>query len=139
MQIDALEGVQLGGITQWIRVRGADASNPVLLLMQQGPGLPMINEAQRLERLLGLEEAFTVVYWDQRGTGLSSPSLRKDSSPFEISVPRMVDDTVTLLELLRGRFGGKTFVAGEAVRHEGPLGGQLWRRSDQREPQQPAP
>ena len=72
MDIDTLEGVQLGGITQWIRVRGADASNPVLLLMQQGPGLPMINEARRLEHLLGLEKAFTVVYWDQRGTGLSA-------------------------------------------------------------------
>src|SRR5262245_18781607 len=80
--------------------------------MQQGPGLPMINEAQRLERLLGLERALPVAYCDQRGTGLSSPSLRRDSSRFEISVTRMVDDTVTLLELLRSRFGGKTFVAG---------------------------
>lgn len=112
MEIDTLEGVQLGGIPQWIRVRGADASNPVLLLMQQGPGLPIINDARRLERLLGLEKAFTVVYWDQRGTGLSSPSLRKNSNRFEISVARMVDDTVTLLELLRDRFGGKTFVTG---------------------------
>ena len=112
MEIDTLEGIQLGGIAQWIRVRGADAANPVLLLMQQGPGLPMINEARRLERLLGLEETFTVVYWDQRGTGLSSPSLRRNSNRFEISVARMVDDTVTLLELLRDRFGGKTFVAG---------------------------
>ena len=112
MEIDTLEAVQLGGITQWIRIRGADASNPVLLLMQQGPGLPIINEARRFERLLGLEKDFTVVYWDQRGTGLSSPSLRKDPSRFEISVARMVDDTVALLELLRDRFGGKTFVAG---------------------------
>jgi len=112
MEIDTLERVQLGGITLWIRVRGADASNPALLLMQQGPGLPMINEARRLEHLLGLEKAFTVVYWDQRGTGLSSPSLRKHPNRFEISVARMVDDTVTLLELLRYRFGGKTFVAG---------------------------
>src|SRR6266513_6255216 len=98
MQIDKLERVQLGGITQWIRIRGADATNPVLLLMQQGPGLPIINDARRLERLLGLEKAFTVVYWDQRGTGLSSPSLRKNSNRFEISVTGMVDDTVTLLE-----------------------------------------
>jgi pimeloyl-ACP methyl ester carboxylesterase len=111
-KIDALEGVQLGGITQWIRVRGADASNPVLLLMQQGPGLPIINDAPRLERLFGLESAFTVVYWDQRGTGLSAPSLRKNSNRFEITVARMVDDTVALLELLRDRFGGKTFIAG---------------------------
>jgi pimeloyl-ACP methyl ester carboxylesterase len=112
MEIDTIEGIQLGGITQWIRVRGTDASNPVLLLMQQGPGLPIINEARRMERLLGLEELFTVAYWDQRGTGLSAHSLRRNSNRFEISVARMVDDTVTLLELLHGRFGGKTFIAG---------------------------
>lgn len=69
MKIDSLEGIQLGGITQWIRVRGADVANPVLLLIQQGPGLPIINDASRLDHLLKLEDAFTVVYWDQRGTG----------------------------------------------------------------------
>ena len=53
MEIDTLEGVQLGGIRQWIRVRGRDASNPVLLLMQQGPGLPIINEARAWEQRLG--------------------------------------------------------------------------------------
>jgi pimeloyl-ACP methyl ester carboxylesterase len=112
MEIDTLEKVQLGGIAQWVRIRAADASDPVLLLMQQGPGLPMINERRRWQRLLGLENDFTVVYWDQRGTGLSAPSLRRARNRFEISVARMVDDTVTLLELLRDRFGGKTFVAG---------------------------
>ena len=110
--IDTLESVQLGGITQRIRIRAADPSNPVLLLMQQGPGLPMINEVRRFEQLLGLEDAFTVVYWDQRGTGLSALPLRKQSNGFEISTQRMVDDAVSLLELLRDRFGGKTFIAG---------------------------
>ena len=110
--IDTLDSVQLGGITQRIRIRGADPSNPVLLLMQQGPGLPMINEVRRFEHLLGLEDAFTVVYWDQRGTGLSALPLRKQSNGFEISTQRMVDDAVSLLELLRDRFGGKTFIAG---------------------------
>jgi len=107
MLIDTLEAVQLGGITQWIRLRGTDLSNPVLLLMQQGPGLPIINEVRTFERLLGLEQHFTVVYWDQRGTGLS---LRTPKA--EISTARMVGDTVSLLELLHERFGGKTFVAG---------------------------
>lgn len=69
MEIDTLEAIQAGGTTQWIRIRGADASNPVLLLIQQGPGLPMINEARRIEHVLGLEQAFTVVDRDQRGCG----------------------------------------------------------------------
>src|SRR4051812_32400228 len=75
MEIDVLEAVELGGITQWIRVRGSDRANPVLLLMQQGPGLPIINEVRQFERSLALEQAFTVVYWDQRGTGLSAQPL----------------------------------------------------------------
>jgi pimeloyl-ACP methyl ester carboxylesterase len=112
MNIDTLESVQLGGITQRIRIRTADTSNPVLLLMQQGPGLPMINEVRRFERLLRLEDAFTVVYWDQRGTGLSALPLRKHSNGFDISARHMVDDAISLLELLRDRFGGKTLIAG---------------------------
>src|ERR1017187_6417369 len=80
MAIDSLEAIPAGGTTQWIRVRGADAANPVLLLIQQGPGLPMINEARRFDHLLSLEQ--------------------------------MAGDTVSLLDFLRDRFGGKTYVAG---------------------------
>jgi len=109
MIIDTLESVRLGGTTQWIRVRGEDAANPVLLLIQQGPGLPMINEARRFAQLLGLEEHFTVVYWDQRGCGRS---LRAQKDPSFISLEQMVDDTVALLEILRHRFGAKSFVSG---------------------------
>ena len=109
MAINTLEAVRAGDSTQWIRVRGTDASNPVLLLIQQGPGLPMINEAGRFEHLLGLEDAFTVVYWDQRGCGRS---LRGSKGGAGISLEQMVGDTVSILELLRDRFGGKTYVAG---------------------------
>jgi len=109
MTIDQLEAVQAGGTTQWIRVRGTDTSNPVLLLMQLGPGFPIINEVRRFERLLGLEDMFTVVYWDQPGTGLS---LRDSANRNSLSVERMVGGTVSLLELLRDRFGAPPFVTG---------------------------
>ena len=110
--LDRLEAIQLGGVTQWIRVRSDDISNPTLLLMQQGPGLPIINEVRNYERLLGLERHFTVVYWDQRGTGLSAPPMRKLPNRFEISAARMIDDTALLLNMLHRRFGRKTFIAG---------------------------
>src|SRR5271155_4321743 len=101
MTINTLEAVQLGGTTQWIRVRGKDVANPVLLLIQQGPGLPMINEARRFEELLGLEESFTVVYWDQRGCGRS---LRRQQDRAGLSREKLVADTVSLLDLLHERF-----------------------------------
>jgi pimeloyl-ACP methyl ester carboxylesterase len=94
--IDTLEAIQIGGTAQWIRVRGVDASNPPLLLIQQGPGLPMINEARRFEHVLGLEQRFTVVYWDQRGCGRS---LRGPKHPVELSLKRLVADTVSLLDV----------------------------------------
>ena len=109
MAIDTLESVQAGGTTQWIRVRGADAANPVLLLIQQGPGLPMINEVRRFEHVLGLEQVFTVIYWDQRGSGRS---LRHRKDRAGISLEAMAGDTVSLLDFLRHRFGAKTYVAG---------------------------
>jgi len=112
MEIDALEPVRLGGITQWIRTRGTDRANPVLLLMQQGPGLPIINETRAWHQRLGLENDFTVIYWDQRGTGLSALPLRRSQAGFEITPQLMVADTITLLELLRDRYGRKPFIAG---------------------------
>jgi len=51
-----LEPVQLGESTQWIRIRAASARNPLLLLVQLGPGLPIINEARTFGRLLSLED-----------------------------------------------------------------------------------
>ena len=83
MKIDTLEGVQLGGITQWIRVRGADASNPVLLLMQQGPGLPHIVGGVNVAWLLLFEEAPSdharagqLVRHDGAGRGQPWPDVR---------------------------------------------------------------
>ena len=54
---------------------GASARQPrdgrVLLIVQQGPGLPLICDARVFERRLRLEKDAVVAYWDQRGTGKS--------------------------------------------------------------------
>src|SRR5262249_42012670 len=69
--VQSLECFDINGTTQWALTRGQKPDAPVLLLIQQGPGFPMIHEAPALERKLRLEEHFRVVYWDQRGTGKS--------------------------------------------------------------------
>jgi hypothetical protein len=71
MEIDRREAVQLGASTQWIRIRAVNTRNPLLLLVQMGPGLPMLNEARTFERLLSLEDNFTVVYYPS-GSGRCS-------------------------------------------------------------------
>ena len=69
--ISRLERINLGGTEQWIRIQGKDAANPVLLLIQQGPELPLLNEAADDNKRWQLEEEFVVVYWDQRACGKS--------------------------------------------------------------------
>jgi RNA polymerase primary sigma factor len=41
MMIDTLEAIQADGTTRWIRIRGADAANPVLLPVQHQAGLSL--------------------------------------------------------------------------------------------------
>ncbi len=109
MEIDRREPVQFGASTQWIRIRAASARNPPLLLVQMGPGLPMLNEARTFGRLLSLEADFTVIYWDQRGCGRS---LRSTDATRDLSVPAMVSDTERLLAMLSERFVTPPIVAG---------------------------
>ena len=107
--VNQLEAVHLGEDIQWIRVVAARVGAPLLLLIGQGPGLPMINEAQTFERALALEADFTVVYWDQRGCGRSLRPPRPAVAP---SLELMVNDTEQLLQSLCDRFGGPATVCG---------------------------
>jgi proline iminopeptidase len=65
-QIDRALFVPLGGLEQWINIRGEAASNPVLLVVHGGPGEAQWPAADMFKRW---EKPFTVVQWDQRGTG----------------------------------------------------------------------
>lgn len=58
--------VTLGGVEQWITIRGANRANPVLLIVHGGPG-----DAQSSLRstYAVYEKEFTIVQWDQRGAG----------------------------------------------------------------------
>ncbi|MHB1684377.1 MAG: alpha/beta fold hydrolase [Bacilli bacterium] len=107
---DRLDQVRLGENTQWIRIRGQNVANPVLLLIPQGPGLPLIQEADDFQRSTHLEDNFTVVYWDPRGCGKSARGP-KAFSP--ITLDRMVKDAVELIEVLCARLETRSvFVAG---------------------------
>jgi hypothetical protein len=66
--ISTVERIRLGGTEQWIRIWGSDTSNPVLLLIPQGLGVPMMNEAADDNKRWQLGDEFVVVYWNQRVT-----------------------------------------------------------------------
>jgi pimeloyl-ACP methyl ester carboxylesterase len=59
--------LQLGGLDQWVMIRGESISNPPLILLHGGPGFSETGLFRHFNA--PLEKSFTVVYWDQRGAG----------------------------------------------------------------------
>lgn len=99
--IASLEKVQLGGLDQWILIRGWDTTAPVVLFLHGGPGMPAMYLAHDFQRQL--ERSFVIVHWDRRGAGKSySSGLQGD-----LTVRQTLNDTYQLTRILRSRFGGK--------------------------------
>jgi pimeloyl-ACP methyl ester carboxylesterase len=80
-------------------IRGQDVANPVLLWVHGGPGMPDYPLTGSYPP--GIEDLFTVVWWDQRGTALSfDPAIPRSS----MTVDQFVDDTLAVTDHLRARF-----------------------------------
>jgi pimeloyl-ACP methyl ester carboxylesterase len=96
--IDEARFVQVGGIEQWITIRGYDRGNPIVLLLHGGPG-----DATNPWGYAGFRSwlrQFTVVQWDQRGAGRTLGRNGPALGP-TITIERMVQDGIELTELLR--------------------------------------
>ena len=108
--IQELVKVKIGGVDQWLLIRGADANNPVFLFLHGGPGAAEMPLLRRYN--YELEKYFTVVMWDQRGAGKSN----KRSIPSEsIRLDQLLDDTYEITQYLKNRFNQqKIFLAGHS-------------------------
>ena len=100
--IDESSFVTIGGIEQWVTIRGQDRDNPVLLFVHGGPG--DVTNPWSFRLFAPWEEHFTVVQWDERGAGRT---LRKSGPAIAptITVDRMVQDGIELSEYLRKHLG----------------------------------
>lgn len=111
--VERLQSVRIGGIDQWISVRGLDRRNPILLYIHGGPGFPAMPTSWYYQR--GWEEYFTVVQWDQRGTGKTY--VANDPARIEptMTPQRMIADAEEMIGWLRKEFGKeKIFVLGHS-------------------------
>lgn len=95
--IERLEAVEIGGVTQWLHIRGRCSGNPVLLYLHGGPGAPKIGTQDAIQR--PWEDYFTVVHWDQRQTGKSYYPM--DEIGDTMRLERMVADTEEVIAYLR--------------------------------------
>ena len=90
--------VNINGVEQGMFIKGKDSSNPVLLYLHGG----MPDYFLTQDYPTGLDDYFTVVWWEQRGSGLSySP----DVPPESVNPDQLVSDTLSVTNYLRDRFG----------------------------------
>lgn len=93
---------QVGGIQQWVNVRGQDRDNPLLLFVHGGPASPVIPTLWQFQR--PLEEYFTVVNYDQRGAGRTLLLNPQEDVAGTLHIQRYVDDAIELADSLRRRY-----------------------------------
>lgn len=96
--IAVIEQWKINGSLQTLQIRGESMTNPVILFLHGGPGsaeLPLIRKY-----LAPLEKRYTVVAWDQRGSGKSYSA----ADGVTLTIDLMMNDAHEVTRLLKERF-----------------------------------
>jgi|APFre7841882724_1041349.scaffolds.fasta_scaffold04183_4 pimeloyl-ACP methyl ester carboxylesterase len=90
--------LNINGVEQGMFIKSKDETHPVLLYLHGG--MPDYFLTQNYPT--GLEDYFTVVWWEQRGSGLS---YNPDVPPGATTTEQIISDTLEVTNYLRYRFG----------------------------------
>ncbi|MDD2315641.1 MAG: alpha/beta hydrolase [Proteiniphilum sp.] len=90
--------IDIGGVKQGMFIKSKDSTHPVLLYLHGG--MPDYFLAQKYPT--GLEDYFTVIWWEQRGSGISYNS---DVLNDTITLEQLINDVLDVTNYLRHRFG----------------------------------
>ena len=109
--IEELKPIKIGGVDQWLHIRGRNRNNPILLYLHGGPGAPMIGMMDATMR--PWEDYFTIVHWDQRQVGKSYYPANDEDEPLTIN--RHIEDTEEVIQYLQNHLNhDKLFVLGHS-------------------------
>lgn len=99
--------VRIGGIEQWITIKGGDKRNPVVLFLHGGPGDAWSPFAE--SEFGAWEHEFNLVQWDQRGAGRSFAKSGPSIEP-TMTIDRMVQDGIEVSEYLTNHLGQRKII-----------------------------
>ncbi len=108
--ISTIEKITLGDQEQYLIIRGADKTKPVMLFLHGGPGSPELAFMKNTN--LAIENDFVMVYWEQRGAG---KSYSKQIPVESMNLAQFISDTRELSEYLAKRFNQeKIYIMGHS-------------------------
>lgn len=97
----------IGGIQQWITIEGQDCANPVVLIVHGGPGNPNTPFARTL--FGPWTKDFTVVQWDQRGSGKTYAANQPGEND-TLSMGLLAGDGVEVARYITRRLGKRKVI-----------------------------
>lgn len=98
--------IEIGGVKQYIQVRGEDMANPVMLVLHGGPGSPMSFYSYYWQK--PLENDYTIVQWDQRGSGRTY--YANEAVAGGPAFGTMLSDLDALVDSLRETYGQEKII-----------------------------
>jgi len=101
--VEEFFAAKIGGIDQWLTIRGKDRHNPVIILVHGGPGSAELSIGWTSQR--GWEDCFTALQWDQRGAGKTYAINDPYTSIPTLSADRMTADMIEVVDFVRERPG----------------------------------
>ena len=100
--------IELSGEKQYVEITGSSDKNPVLLFIHGGPGWPQTPQLRYFNA--DLTKDFTLVAWEQRGTGRS---FMENPTPKNVTLEQITADAHELTQKLKEKFGQqKIYLAG---------------------------
>jgi pimeloyl-ACP methyl ester carboxylesterase len=99
-RIEEVSFITIGGIEQWVTIRGDSGRNPVLLLVHGGPADV---QSPLVATYAPYEQDFVLVQWDQRGAGRTYAK----NGAAGVSAAKIIADGIDLADHLRKRFPTK--------------------------------
>lgn len=108
--IDEELALDIGGLRQYVNIRGRDVRNPVILFLHGGPGGPVTPVIHKYQ--FGWERDYTVANWDQRNAGRTylMNKGQADQVQATLTADRLVEDVRELVLYLRERFGQEKII-----------------------------
>jgi pimeloyl-ACP methyl ester carboxylesterase len=111
--VEELLKVPINGTDQWLSIRGRDRRNPILLVLHGGPASPSMPADYVYQS--PWEDYFTVVQWDQRGSGKTYNANTEAQMAPGMTIEGMTDDAAKVAQYLREHYGKqKIFLLGHS-------------------------